>query len=867
MSWERDAGLKRMHSMTASSDISSFPRPEGVSSQFEDWFSAQGWTLRDYQRDMVTQFAKAQDTLLIAPTGGGKTLAGFLPSLCDLAGKSAEAPRALHTLYISPLRALTNDIERNLMRPVSDLDLPIEICVRTGDTKSYQRKKQQTKPPDILLTTPESLMLLLSYPNAPDYFASLKCVVIDEMHSFTTGKRGDFTALALARLKTLAPDHVRFGLSATVAQPRMAAAWLGPTDHPAAIIEVAGDTPPEVTIIEPEGRFPLGGHSSRFAVRDIYKIINEHGTTIVFVNTRAQAELLFQQLWDANDGGLAIGVYHGSLSRERRQKTENLISAGKMRAVISTSALEMGIDWGDVDAIVQVGAPKGVSRLLQRIGRSNHRIDEASKAVLVPTNPLEVVECDVAIEAIRGGHRDGDNYGPGAMDVVVQYLVNRACGGPLKKREALAEIRSAWPYRDITKSDFDAILSFAVDGGYALKSYERFNRLKTTSRGYTIASVPQARRHRMNIGTIVEYAKLKVRRIPSPKSKRGRVIGEIEEQFVMNLNPGDTFAFAGETLRYQGIRDMAVEAVPAPRSRPKIPAFAGGMMPLSSYLAEGVRRVVSDPAEWEHLPEQVSHWLTLQSLFSDLPSRDGLLVESFFDRDDHVLLVHTFEGRKVNNALGFLLTKRMEALRLAPINFTITDYALTITSLEPVNTLEGLLNTDILDKELEAWIVNSPMIKRSFRKIATIAGLTEQRLPGQQRTMKQVTFSTDLIYDVLLKYEPDHILLRIARAEAEKDLLDIDRLRGFLTEVAGKTVFRTLPHASPLSIPAMMQVGKERVRGDAEQRMIAQVGHIQDYMNGVGDSLLEQVKDYVDRRGTAERTPENSPVASARGTA
>lgn len=853
----------RINSVTSAPDTS-----ELIPARIRDWFWEQDWTIRDYQQTMVEQFAKGRDTLLIAPTGGGKTLAGFLPSLCDLADKPKDAPHALHTLYISPLRALTNDIERNLMRPVGDLDLPIEIGVRTGDTKSYQRKKQQTKPPDMLLTTPESLMLLLSYDNAPDYFASLKCVVIDEMHSFTTGKRGDFTALALARLKTLAPDHVRFGLSATVAEPQTAAAWLGPSGEPAELIEVAGDTPPEITIIDPERRFPLGGHSPRFAVKDIYRIIRDHRTSIVFVNTRAQAEVLFQQLWEVNEDGLPIGVYHGSLARDRRQKTEALISSGQMRGVVSTSALEMGIDWGDVDVIVQVGAPKGVSRLLQRIGRSNHRIDEASKAILVPTNPLEVVECDVAIQAIRDGHRDGDEYSTGSMDVVVQYLVNRACAGPLKKREALNEIRSAWPYRNLAKADFDAILNFAVDGGYALKTYERFKRLKQTSRGYKIASQPQARRHRMNIGTIVEYAKLKVRRIPSPKSKRGRVVGEIEERFVMNLNRGDTFAFAGETLRYEGIREMAVEAVPAPRARPKIPAYAGGMMPLSSYLAEGVRKVVSDPDQWHRLPDQVEQWLTLQSLFSDLPGSSGLLVESFFDRNDHVLLVHTFEGRKVNNALGFLLTKRMEKMGLAPINFTITDYALTITSLEPVNTLEGLLDADILEDELDDWIVTSPMIKRSFRKIATIAGLTEQRLPGQQRTMKQVTFSTDLIYDVLLKYEPDHILLRIARQEAESDLLDVDRLRGFLSDVKHDTAFRTLPHASPLSIPAMMQVGREQIRGDAQARMVAETAqsrsHVQDYMNGIGDSLLNQVRAYVDGRETGQGADSESESTAVR---
>jgi ATP-dependent Lhr-like helicase len=828
---------------------------DSVPQIFETWFAKQGWSLRDYQRAMVTAFAQKQDTLLIAPTGGGKTLAGFMASLVDLHDKPKNQKAALHTLYISPLRALTNDIERNIMKPVSELDLPIKIGVRTGDTKSYQRQKQQKTPPDILLTTPESLMLLLSYENAPDYFASLKCAIIDELHSFATNKRGDFTSLALARLKTLAPDHIRFGLSATVSEPKKAAAWLGVTGKAAAILQVEGDVPPKVDIINPQNKFPLGGHSSRFALPDIYRAIQAAQTTIVFVNTRAQAELLFQQLWHINEDNLPIGVYHGSLSRERREKTEKLIAGGQMRAVVSTSALEMGIDWGDVDVILQVGAPKGVSRLLQRIGRSNHRLDEPSHATLIPTNPLEAVECAVAIDAIETGHRDGDAYRRGSMDVVVQYLVNRACSGKVKKREVLNEIRSAWPYRHLGKADFDQLLGFAEDGGYALKNYQRFQRLKSTSSGYKIAGKEQARRHRMNIGTIVEFAKLKVRRIASPKSKRGRVIGEIEEKFVMNLNPGDTFAFAGEILAYQGIRDMAIEAYPSKRARPKVPAYAGGMMPLSTYLAEGVRDVLSQPSHWSGLPKQVQDWLSLQSEFSELPQENGVLVEAFFDKqdrrnggqgyEDHVLVIHTFEGRKVNNALGFLMTKRMEAQGLKPINFTITDYALTITSIEPVNAVDALLTPDILDSDLENWIVQSPMVKRSFRKIATIAGLTEQRLPGQQRTMKQVTFSTDLIYDVLMKYEPDHILLRIAREEAESDLLDITRLRHWLREVQGNISFRPLPHASPLSIPAMMQVGKEAVRGAADAASITEAVREQR-----GTAMLEKVKEFVDKRDT-----------------
>ena len=817
-----------------------------VPAKIEDWFTEQNWQVRDYQRAMVEAFAQKRDTLLIAPTGGGKTLAGFLPSLIDLSEKPVGAAPSLHTLYISPLRALTNDIERNLNRPVSDLKLPITVGVRTGDTKSYQRSKQRKIPPDILLTTPESLMLLLSYPDAAEYFQNLKTVIIDELHSFATNKRGDFTCLALARLKTLAPDHIRFGLSATIADAGSAAKWLGPTAKPADILKVKGNTPPRVTIMDAETRYPLGGHNPRFAVKEIYKAIEGAKSTIVFVNTRAQTELLFQQLWQVNEFGLPIGLYHGSLSRERRQRTEAMIASGDIRAVVSTSALEMGIDWGDVDLILQVGAPKGVSRLLQRIGRSNHRIDEPSEALMVPCNPLEAVECAVAIDAIGKGQRDGEDYAEGAMDVAVQYIVNRACAGKFKKRELLNEIRKAWPYRNLLKADFDLLVNFAQDGGYALKSYDRFSRLSATSRGYQISTPQQARRHRMNIGTIVEYAKLKVRRFPNLKSKRGRNIGDIEERFVMGLAPGDTFLFGGEVLRYHGVRDMALEASPAPKNRPpRIPAYAGGMMPLSSFLADGVRSLISDEARWKNLPVQIQNWLALQARFSALPNESGVLVESFFDRGLNVIVVHSFEGRKVNMALGLLMTRRMERQRIKPVSYSITDYALTITSLERVEDVESLMLEDALAQEYEKWVVEAPMVKRSFRKIATISGLTEQRLPGSKRTMKQVSFSTDLIYDVLLKYDPDHILLRIAREEAERDLLDIPRLRNWLADIQGKVTYRVLPHASPLSIPAMMQLGKETVIGDAKLAILERAS-----LDDTAIMRLQKVEDYIHERDT-----------------
>lgn len=815
-----------------------------IPQNFADWFDSQDWHIRPYQAEMVQHYQSGEDTLLIAPTGGGKTLAGFLPSLIDLAGREKSEPK-LHTLYISPLRALTNDIERNLSRPISEMDLSITVGARTGDTKSYQRRKQRDKSPDILLTTPESLMLLLSYDNAQDYFAGLEAVIIDEMHGFTTGKRGDFTSLCLARLSAIAPKARRIGLSATVKNPAEACAWLGPTGRPSGLVEVKDQTPPEITIMEPENRMPLGGHSARFAAANIYETIKAHRSVIVFVNTRAQAELMFQQLWQVNLDGLPIGLYHGSLAREKRQKTEELIASGKMRAVVSTSALEMGIDWGDVDLILQIGAPKGVSRLLQRIGRANHRLDEASKAVLVPTNPLEAVECAVAMDAIADGHRDGEDYSDGAMDVVVQYIVGRACSENVKADELFAEITAAYPYRNLSRDDFDMLLRFAEDGGYALKTYERFHRLKKGKSGYKISSKEQERRFRMNVGTIVEFAKLKVRRLASPKSKRGRIVGEIEERFIMNLNPGDTFMFAGEVLTYHGVRDMALEASPARRPRPKVPAYAGGVMPLSTYLADGVRAYLSEPARWLNLPENVRQWLALQEEFSGLPEAQGVLVEGFFDRQDHIMVLHTFEGRKVNQALGFLLTKRMEKRGLKPLTFSITEYSLTVTSLEPVNEIGSLLTPDILHGELDEWIINSPMVKRSFRKIATIAGLTEQRVPGQQRSMKQVTFSTDLIYEVLQKYDPDHILLRIARTEAETDLLDIPRLQDWLSEVQGRIDYRLLDHVSPISIPAMFELRKERVQGEAEAALLQEASFGIDAMN----TVKEQVNERRDRAG------------------
>lgn len=806
-----------------------------IPQSIEHWFSARGWTLRRHQRAMVKAYQTATSTLLIAPTGGGKTLAGFLPTLSELAQQDY---KGLHTLYLSPLKALTHDIERNLHQPIEEIGLNIRVETRTGDTPSYKRQRQKEKPPNILLTTPESLMLMLSYKEAPRIFRSLKLVIIDELHSFATNKRGDFTALALARLVKLAPQHIRFGLSATVEEPAALAAWLGVTGSPVELLEVKQKIRPKVSIIKSRKRIPYGGFLAKYALEEIYRQISQAKTSIIFVNTRAQAELMFHFLWDANEEGLPIAIYHGSLSKEQRRKTENLMAEGKLRSVVATSALELGIDWGDVELVIQIGAPKGVSRLLQRIGRSNHRMDKPSKALLVPANRFEVLECEAAMTAIKQDKLDGEPLLPGSPDVLVQYIINCACSEVIYPQTLYQEVIKAPPYQAITKEYFDRLFRFAVDGGYVLEHYDRYKRLiPLDDGGYEIASATVARRHRQNIGVIVESAYLNVKRM-NPK-RGGRIIGQVEERFAQQLTPGDTFFFAGEVLEYKRVRDMTMEVRPAQESDPKVPAYAGGQMPLSTFLADGVRALLQQPERWKSFPQPVQDWLELQQQFSVLPDTSQLLVEHFPQQQRYFTMVYSFEGRKANQTLGMLATRRMEKLRLRPLSFSVTDYALSIMSLRAVTPadIQEILSPDILHDELEQWIIDSPMLKRSFRRVAMITGLTEQRSAGAQKSMKQLTFSTDLIYDVLRRHEPNHILLEVTRADAERELLDTQRLAGWLERYEDKLHFKRLKKPSPMAIPILIDVRRERIIGEGLDDLLAEIS-----VQEEAEMMMEEVR-------------------------
>lgn len=769
-----------------------------------DWFAAKGWAPRRHQLDMLAAARSGRHALLVAPTGAGKTLAGFLPTIADLIEHPAEG---LHTLYVSPLKALAVDVQRNLLNPIAEMGLDIRVETRTGDTPSDRKLRQRIRPPQILLTTPESLSLLISYPDSFLMFAGLKTIVIDEVHAFATQKRGDLLSLALSRLQAIAPGMRRVALSATVADADGYRGWLAPDGDIDLVTTVQGEpgADPQISILLPQGRVPWSGHSGRYAAPQVIAEIETHKTTLVFCNTRALAELIFQDLWKVNDLQLPIGIHHGSLSLEARRKVEAAMAGGKLRGLVCTASLDMGIDWGDVDCVIQMGAPKGASRLLQRIGRANHRLDEPSEAIVVPGNRFEYLEARAALDAVADRELDADVFRMGGLDVLAQHLMACACAAPFEESAMLAEVQSSLPYSALTAEQFSHVLGFISDGGYALKAYDKFKRLVREADGTWRVSHPKfIAQHRLNAGIIVEATMLSVR------FRNGRQLGRVEEGFAATLSIGDTFFFSGMSLEVEKIdtEDLVVRATARPA---RIPSYGGARMPLTTNLANRVRGFLADPSGWHRFPDDVRDWLDIQAKRSIMPQPGQLLVETFPHEGRHYMVAYCFEGWNAHQSLGMLLTRRMETHGLKPLGFVANDYALACYSLDPVTDPAALFSADILEDEFVDWVQGSHLLKRAFREVAVIGGLVERQHPGKRKTGKQVTFSTDLIYDVLRRYEPDHLLLKAAWADARAKMTDVGRLADLLDRAAGTMLHVALDRVSPLAVPVLVMIGRESV--------------------------------------------------------
>ncbi|MFC6743263.1 ligase-associated DNA damage response DEXH box helicase [Methylobacterium tardum] len=854
---------------------------------FRAWFAARGWAPRPHQLDLLRIAGAGRSALLVAPTGAGKTLAGFLPSLVALAERGPQKlkPTGLHTLYVSPLKALAVDIARNLDAPIAEMALPVRVETRTGDTPAHKRTRQISRPPDILLTTPEQLALLIAHREAEAFFSGLRCVVLDELHALVTSKRGDLLSLALARLHRLSPGLAAIGLSATVREPdelrkylvpqRIASAHLSPPPcgeelevgvvqeapersilhdpHPypspqgggktappmADLVTVAGGAKADLRMLDLGRALPISGHTAWHSMPAIYELIKEHRTTLVFVNTRLQAEYTFQELWRLNEDALPIAIHHGSLDAQQRRRVEAAMAAGQLRAIVCTATLDLGIDWGDVDLVINVGAPKGASRIMQRIGRANHRMDEPSKAYLVPGNRFEMLECQAALDAVEEAAQDTPDARQGALDVLAQHVLGMACADAFDPVDLYDEIVSAVPYAGLTWESFEQVVDYVATGGYALRAYERFAKILRGPDGlWRVRDARTAQAYRMNVGTIVEAARVRVRlgrtlrgKPGTVLPKTGRVLGEIEDEFAETLTVGDTFLFAGETLRFEGLAEDECLVTRAPAGTdPAIPSYAGAKFPLSTFLAERVRALIADPFAWDRLPKQIGEYLLQQRRRSVLPGERDLLVETFPRGKRYYLTAFPFEGRLAHQTLGMLLTRRLERDGLRPLGFAANDYGIAIWTTRDVSEraaldpdfIGDLFAVDMLGDDLEAWLDESAMMKRTFRQCAVIAGLIERHHPGQKKSGRQVTISTDLIYEVLRKHQPDHLLLRAARQDAATGLLDVRRLGMMLERIQGRIIHRSLDRVSPLSVSVMLEIGRERIYGEGADEILAE---------------------------------------------
>jgi ATP-dependent Lhr-like helicase len=789
--------------------MSTFALPQ----KFQNWINKRNWGLHTHQIDVLTN-SDRKSQLLIAPTGSGKTLSGFLPTLIELDRVNFSG---LHTVYVSPLKALAADIKRNLMIPIEEMGLNIKVEDRTGDTTAKTKRRQRIDPPQILLTTPESLALLISFPEANALFANLERIIIDEIHALVENKRGHQLLLAISRLQSISKNLRKLALSATVDHPQEIAGFISENDNNCPIIFAEPGPDPNISMLQTTASPPWSGAGATYAVPDVLEQISKHKTTLIFHNTRAQAEIFFHNLWLNNQDNLPVAIHHGSLDLAQRKRVEAAITKGELRAVVCTGTLDLGIDWNEVDLVIQVGAPKNIKRLVQRIGRANHTYNTPSKAIIVPANKFEIVECQAALEAVRDKDLDGEPIASGSLDVLCQHILLVACSGKILPAKLFEEIKQIGAYKNLTHEEFKECMGFCIDGGYALKRYEQWHRLKLDPSGNLILRDPRiANKIRMNVGTIQDTETLKVR---THRRSGGKPLGEIEEAFAASLTKGDTFLIGGNIVRFESLREMIVEVTHNANKQPKIATFMGTKFATSTKLSDRILDSFENQS-WKDLPADTVNWLNKQKEFSQLPVRNSLLIETFFRKSRHYLVVYGFAGRNANQTLGLILSKKLEELNLAPLGFVANDYATLIWGLEKVENPIQLFKFSEIELGLDKWFSGNALMKRTFKAVASVSGLIDRNLPGLRKSGRQTTFSSDILYDTLVKYDPTHLLLKITKDEAMKGLIDFSRIEEMFKRVDDNIIHKNLPHVSPLAAPMLLEVGTIPIEGQARELLL-----------------------------------------------
>lgn len=785
------------------------------------WLAGRGWRAFPFQQEVWEAVAQGRSGMLHATTGSGKTYAVWLGALQELLRRHPPAREAqpLRVLWLTPMRSLAADTVKALAEPLRALAPTWSIGLRTGDTTSAERARQDRRFPTVLVTTPESLSLMLTREKAQAELESVQFAVVDEWHELIGSKRGVQAQLALARLRRWNPGLVTWGLSATLGNLEESMQVLcGVHAAPApALVQGRIDKALVIdTLIPPDpGKYSWAGHLGARMQQPVVQEIESSGTTLVFTNVRSQAEIWYQLLLEARpEWAGSIALHHGSLDKGTREWVESGLKEGTLRAVVATSSLDLGVDFLPVERVLQIGSAKGVARMMQRAGRSGHAPGRASRLTIVPTNTLEILDGAAARHAIRLGHVEKRESPAKPLDVLVQHLVTVALGGGFEPAALYEEVRSAWAYRELTRAEFDWAVAFCERGGESLTAYPEYHRIVRGDDGlYRVRDAGIARRHRLGVGTIVSDAAMQV------KYMSGVTLGTIEEGFIARLRPGDCFFFAGKLLEFIRVREMAAYVKKAARNKGTVPTWQGSKMAFTTEMSDALLEMMQRASQGDFFEPELQAarpMLETQARLSRIPTPQTLLVEAFQSREGQHLYVYPFAGRNVHLGLASLLAWRLAQLHPNTFSLSINDYGFELVSAEPFEvepvTSGSLFGTDTLLQDVLASLNSSELAQRRFREIARVAGLVSTGYPGQPKSTRQLQASSALFFEVFRKYDKGNLLLSQAEQEVLGQELEISRLAATLRAMQRrKLVFAPLRHPSPMSLPLMVERFREKL--------------------------------------------------------
>ncbi len=786
-----------------------------------DWFAANEWKPFPFQQEAWTKYLSGYSGLINAPTGFGKTYSLLIPILIEAMHEQGKTKSGFRAIWIAPIRALTKEIKMSCQRAIEGLDLDWEVQVRTGDTTSTQRKKQLSNPPEILITTPESVHIIMASKGYAKYFKHLNAIVVDEWHELMGSKRGVQVELAISRLKGLRPALKIWGISATIANIDQAVdILLGPSADPSKKTIVRSGIKKHISVetVLPDEieKYPWAGHLGLHLLEKVIPILDKSQTTIIFTNTRAQCEIWYHKLLEV-DPSLAgnMAMHHGSISREIRDWVEEALHEGRIKAVVSTSSLDLGVDFRPVETIIQIGSPKGVSRFIQRAGRSGHQPLAVSKIYFVPTHSLELIEGGALRTAIANGVMEARIPYIRSYDVLIQYLITLAVSDGFHEKTIYKEVCDTFCYASMSREEWDWILDFLVTGGQSLTAYNEYHKVVIEDGLYKVISRKIARMHRMSIGTIVSSASINVAYVS------GKRLGSIEEYFVSSMSPGDVFWFAGQTLEYVRIKDMTVQVKKSKAKKARVHSWMGGRMPLSSTLSALIREKISNYTynQIEELETEVlAPLLDQQAAKSHLPNKDEFLIEYITSKDGYHLLFYPIEGRYVHEGMGALLAQRISEKYKITFSIAMNDYGFELLSDQAIDI--DILNKDLFStKNLLLDIQNSlnsvEMARRKFRDIGKISGLVFQGYPGKYKKERHLQSSAALIFDVFKEYDPDNLLFLQTYDEVMTFQFEETRLRAALERIQNQKIIITQPEKfTPFSFPIIVDRLREKLSSE-----------------------------------------------------